>query len=531
MIKVVLPALLVLLSAPLHAAPCPAPKGTPCRPAAEVKQALLAALDEVNRKRSEIISAEFAWANARTMGDKAEELLQCEAWLKAHDEFAASAALAIDQIQTAYNVGPQISAGIAHKPTTPSTTYGWVEGLPIHWRPRISLATQEYKEIIAADGSKHYIGGVSDNEAGYTSIAGDVVVSFQTVIDAVIGKNPGIIAEILFHEGKHFDRLAGAGWSYRESEEVLAYSAAIAQHESFELDKPNDPAANAAKANLFANELAVKEGRLTEITLSAETEAKIKAAVEREVQVRAGLIKYHDQLKIDAAKLRDDEKERLETEAAFREQEEARRAREAAEAPELKKRVFFAQLDSEAAKCGYTIHWDADHEAMLGFNGYTERFPLNPRKRVPFDFGDLQVVFLMTRVCGEIESRTQTPAPPACNDAASLLRERVGRGDFREKVEYLAAGQSGMYPTYSYCLQELLANADKIGDTKSFDEVVLSYQKRLVKRLAKEAKQERRNKEIEDANQRHRNRREPREKPDQRKDPDHDEVWRRIDKL
>lgn len=531
MIKAVLPALLALLSAPLHAAPCPAPKGTPCRPTAEVKQALLTALDEVSRKRSEVVTAEFAWTNARTMGDKAEELLQCEAWLKAQDEFAASTALALERIQTAYNVGPQFSAGVAHKPTTPSTTYGWVEGLPIKWRPTISATNEEYREVVAADGTKHYIGGFPNNQAGSTSITGEVIVSYQTVIDAIYGKNPGIIAEILFHEGKHFDELAGTGWSYREPGEVMAYSAAIAHHESFELDKPNDPAANAAKENLFANEYAVKEGRLTEITLSAETEAKIKVIVENEFQVRAALINYHNQLKIDVAKLRAEEKKRFQTEAAFREQEEARRAREEAEAPERRKREFFAQMDSEAAKCGYTIHWDENHEAMIGFNGYTERFPLNARKRVPFDFGDLQLIFLMTRACGEIESRTQTPAPPACNDAAPLLRERVGRGDFLAKLEYLAAGQSGMYPAYSYCLQELLANADKIGDTKSFDKVVLSYQKRLVKRLAKEAKQERRNKEIEDANKRHRNRREPREKPDQRKDPDHDEVWRRIERL
>ncbi len=521
----------MLAGAQIHAAPCPAPKGTPCLPAPEVKRELIAALADVGQKRSQAVTAEFAWKNAHKAGDKPEELLQCEAWLKAQAEFADSAARALERIQTAYNVAPLTSAGVAHKPTTPSSTFGWVEGLRIQWRPRISVASEEYKEVVAADGTKHYIGSVSDNEAGYTSIAGDVVVSYATVIDAANAKNPGIIAEILFHEGKHFDKLASTGWSYREIDEVTAYSAAIAHHESFELDKPGDPAANAAKSNLFRNEYAVKAGRLTEITLSPEREEAIKAIVEHQVQARAALVKYHDQLKIDVAILRDEEKKRLEAEATAREQEAARRAREEAEAPARRQRVFFAQMDSEAAKCGYTIHWDEARENMLGFNGYTERFPLNVRQRVPFDFGDLQVVFLMTRVCGEIEGSPQKPAPPACNDAAALMRERIGRGDFRPKLEYLAAGPSGMYLSYSDYLQELLANADKITDTKSFDKVVSKYQKRLVKRLAKEAKRERRRKEIDEANERARDRREPREERGRPEDPDHDEVWRRIDRL
>lgn len=531
MIKAVLPALLMLVSAPLLAGTCPAPKGQPCRPNGAVKYELLLALETVSQKRSQVIDAEFAWKNAKDKGDKPGELLQVEAWLKAQAEFTDSCAGAVERIQTAYNVAPLTSAGVAHKPTTPSSTFGWAEDLPIQWRPRISAVTEEYKEVVAADGTKHYIGTMSDNEAGYTSIAGDVVVSYQTVIDAVMRKNPGIIAEILFHEGKHFDQLASTGWSYRETGEVMAYSAAIAQHESFELDQPNDPAANAAKENLFRNEYAVKAGRLTEITQSAESEATIKAIVEYQAQARAALVKYHDQLKIDVENLRAEDKKRLDAEAVVREQEAARRAREAAEAPARRQKEFFAQMDSEAARCGYKINWDENHEAMLGFGEGYMSFPLRPRQRVPFDFGDLQVVFLMTRVCGDIEFSPQRPAASACNGAASLLGERVARGDFGPKLAYLAAGPEGWYPSRSECLQELLANAEKISDAQSFDKVVAKYQKRLIKRLAKEAKNERRNREIDEANKRARNRREPREKPDPPPDPDHDEVWRRIDRL
>ncbi len=111
---------------------------------------------------------------------------------------------------------------------------------------------------------------------------------------------------------------------------------------------------------------------------------------------------------------------------------------------------------------------------MLGFGDHSASFILG-RQQVPFDFGDMKVVFLMTRVCREIESNS----------------ERVGRGDFIPKLAYLTATTGWTYSDRSECIKDFLANADKITDAKSFDKAAASYQKRLSKRLAQEAKRDR----------------------------------------
>lgn len=170
-----------------------------------------------------------------------------------------------------------------------------------------------------------------------------------------------------------------------------------------------------------------------------------------------------------------------------REQEELL-ARKQAE-KEWKKQAFRTEMDEEAASCGYRMIYDSDNETMLGYGDRSDSFLLS-RYAVPFDFGDMKAVWLTTRVCREIESHPYQPAPTACNGAASLLHERMGRGDFMPKVRHLTQGSVSGYLEYSDCLKNILANADKITDTESFDKIVSSYQKILIKRLSEEAKRE-----------------------------------------
>lgn len=74
-----------------------------------------------------------------------------------------------------------------------------------------------------------------------------------------------------------------------------------------------------------------------------------------------------------------------------------------------------------------------------------------------------------------------------------LLRERVSRGDFTPKIEFLAATSlwGGAWVQWDRCIQEILYNADRITDTKSFNDLMAAFQKRESKRLKEEAKRER----------------------------------------
>lgn len=180
------------------------------------------------------------------------------------------------------------------------------------------------------------------------------------------------------------------------------------------------------------------------------------------------------------SKARVEEQARLDKERLEREREEQER-----EYRERKQRDFQEEMDGNAASCGYTIRYDAD-KAILGFG----HFRLG-RDRVPFDLGDLKVVFLITRACNEIQSHPHQPAPPACNRAADyLLRERILRGGFMPKIEYLAATWlwDGAWVKGDRCIQLILNNADRITDTKSFNVLMASFQKSESKRLKEEAR-------------------------------------------
>lgn len=170
-------------------------------------------------------------------------------------------------------------------------------------------------------------------------------------------------------------------------------------------------------------------------------------------------------------------------------QKEAERIEELARL-ERKAQAFRNEMDDEAAKCGYRITYDSDNKTMLGFSDRNGRFILG-RYHVPFDFGDLKVVFLMARTCEDIEADANRPAPSACNGAASLLHERVGRGNFEPKLKYLTSTMGFAYSDTSECIKDLLANANRITDSKSFDKVAGAYQKRLSKRLAEDGKRAR----------------------------------------
>lgn len=64
-------------------------------------------------------------------------------------------------------------------------------------------------------------------------------------------------------------------------------------------------------------------------------------------------------------------------------------------------------------------------------------------------------------------------------------------GNFEPKLKYLTSTMGFAYSDTSECIKDLLANANSITDSKSFDKAAGAYQKRLSKRLAQEAKRDR----------------------------------------
>lgn len=393
------------------------------------------------------------------------------------------------------------------------------------------------------------------NNRGFTDPDGRVGITLEAFRDA------DRLGFVLYHEGLHFGQLLSGPNSKNEPEEEARHreKAKLVIGTVFKL-KPEDAAANdkvlgeeRKNAKKWRQRIAAGfdpwkkshrphfSGNYKSLWMKSSTDEDESLPASYEPAVLQADLGFIDAWRRETAAWSDrtltardvaaaDARARLEHEERARVETE-RRKQEIADAPERERRQFRAAVEFEAEQCGYRVGYHSDGETITGFHGIDDssRFPFS-RHWVPWDFGDIKVVFLMTRVCGQLESRPNEPAPPACNGAAELLHERVGRGDFLPKLEYLAAGPSGMYPLYSYCLQELMASWDKIRDAKSFDKVVAKYQKQLIKRLKRDAK-------IEERIRRNRERGPAQPPPRERdsdpghKDPDHDEVWRRIERL
>lgn len=348
--------------------------------------------------------------------------------------------------------------------------------------------------------SQSAIGGAGSVAAAQTWAKGEIAMFIQAFDD------PDDLAVLIYHETSHWVDVAAKPGGGRESDlprvtfiseaDAYARSAKIAQQLGRD---PTQMLAMAARFELQAKEAGSRSWEWVIINrrnwLGTERRGPLamvpagpEAASDDETTLHQKMAELQAQVKKNREYAEQRERERLEDDA---------RNREMARQYELEKeQAFRAEMDAEAAACGYRIHYDEDNKTMLGFNGYTERYRLG-RNYAPFDFGDLKVVFLMSRVCYEIEGHPEAPAPPACNGAVSLLHERVGRGDFVPKLKYLAmypiTGSS--YVDSSECLQELLTNSDKITDAKSFNKITSSFQKRLAKRRAEEAKRDRKRKE------------------------------------
>jgi hypothetical protein len=204
-------------------------------------------------------------------------------------------------LESAYNIAPSAASGFAAKLQVPTPGMEWVGGTPAAWRPRIAFEDDVSIGFRAGDGKMHY---GSSNVSGYaanTYLNGSVVISHQILLEASASGNPGIVAQVLFHEKSHFERLTSVGWSYQEVEEELAYKSVLAHVDAFDLPKDW---IDIQKQNLRENREAIRSGRVHAYSISKAAEARIKKEVDALEDGNRSFEAYYEALKSHVAKLR-----------------------------------------------------------------------------------------------------------------------------------------------------------------------------------------------------------------------------------
>lgn len=201
------------------------------------------------------------------------------------------------------------------------------------------------------------------------------------------------------------------------------------------------------------------------------------------------------------------------------------------------------EMDELAAKCGYQLiddsRWElspegryrAGGENITGFKDDRHHHYFKRSFWTRIDLGDLELAFLISRACDDMQLYPGLPAPPpakACNDSARIFRARATEPGSGDKFSYLF-DESRLRPA---CVTNAISNADVITDAASFNRVLAEFQAPLRKNRDSELKRDRRDREREERDRR----REERESANgghggnegQRSSPDHDEVWRRV---
>ena len=283
------------------AAPCPQPAGIPCTPDAAVKQSLVDDISEVTQMRSDVIGALSDWKIAQQSENKEAELVAYEKYAQK----AAELQIAADLLLESYGAAPARKSGVARRPSTSAKDTQWMEGLKAQWKPKLSFSDFDFRSYKAKDGV-HYAAVNTVSAAGYTLPDGEIVISYQLLLDAVADGNPGVVAQVLYHEGNHFTNLISTGWSYREDEEAAAYSIDIVVQDTFELsqswrDVQND--------NLSVNQSVAANRKTTAYSSTRKEQLAIKAVVDAQQADQVSLAKYYQDLKSEVERSRREQEE------------------------------------------------------------------------------------------------------------------------------------------------------------------------------------------------------------------------------
>lgn len=323
--KVVVALLLAFVPGRADAASCPQPAGIPCTPAAEVKKNLVDKISEVTQMKSDVDNAGREWIIAQKGENREAELVAYEKYARKAEELQSAADRLLESIGESYGAAPAHKSGVARRPRTSAKDTQWMEGLKAQWKPKISFSDFDYRSYKTKDGV-HYAGVNTVSAAGHTLPDGEVVISYQLLLDAVADGNPGVIAQTLYHEGNHFSALILTGWSYREDEEASAYSSDILVQHTFELSQSWR---NVQNDNLSVNQNIAANRKTTAYSSTRKEQLAIKAVVDAQQADQVNLAKYYQDLKseVDRARREQEEGQRRAIE------EMLRRVRDAQPAP------------------------------------------------------------------------------------------------------------------------------------------------------------------------------------------------------
>lgn len=279
-----------------------------------------------------------------------------------------------------------------------------------------------------------------------------------------------------------------------------------------------------------------------EARIVAEADRLYAAAVNREVE---HLRPESKKVKADADFLSawqgaaDSISRKTQAAQALQEAEKAARLEETRKAAQPREATR-AEMDSLAAKCGYELiddrRWERNPqntgfeqvggENTLGFkDDYAHHYFSRYWTRI--DLGDLELAFLIKRVCQEIERNPGISAPRSCNESSRILQARGNRADFEAKLDYLFGEKRLRSP----CATSIIDNRHRITDSASFDRVVAEYQAPIKKEWLRQRKESKRAREESEREEKRRQRGERQSGGNsggQFQGPNHDEVWDRL---
>lgn len=265
-------------------------------------------MSDVIHRKSDRDSAMLKWTGAQQAENKAAELAAYEEYVKKSEDLQVAANQMLESIGESCGASPVRKSGYTRKPTTSAKNMKWMDGLNAQWKPRISFSDFDFRSYKTKDGTR-YAAVNTVAAAGYTMPDGEVLIPFQLLIDAVMDKNPGVVAQALYHEGHHFSRLITSGWSYKEDEEISAYSNDILSQDAFEL---SDDWKNTQSQNLESNRAVLANRKTTAYALTKKEENEIKAVIDQQDIGQISLEKYYQDLKaaVEESRREQEEEER-----------------------------------------------------------------------------------------------------------------------------------------------------------------------------------------------------------------------------
>lgn len=529
MTRVILALILMMAAQHADAVHCDGkPIGPPCDPGivgAEKKKEILDLIRAANKMEKDVKKYE-----ARYLAVRRDSSISPEKRLAALELYRAKKLEqdnlykeALDKTQKLYRVGPAQSNLTIGQPADADLNY--MENLSAEWNPqpaRFDKLGRFGVKILGSDNHSHYGGVVREAEfgditQGATFEDGRVFIFKELFDQALEFKNPGYLAQQLYHESRHFDQLSrpsvdGSGvsrsWASIEEDERDAYKAVLDEASTFGLDAEDRKSLDGKwyRYNLF-----VENNRLTRRRVDPRREALRKEFYEK---VQVNLEEEYESLQKDVRNSRLDLEERQKLD-----REERERGAQAEQAA-LTRIGTWAEWEAAVAQCGYRLDLRSrEDRKIIGFKNSSSLHYFESDLPTP-SLNSLKIILLLSRTCDEIRQQPAPTGVPACNEAVSSLSAPMS-SDLRGHLKYANSTMNAA------CIDAFLADAPKIKDSRTFEKSVAAYLKRLKKERADQSKRDRSDRERSKPRQEDR-RRPPDDDRGPRESPDHDEVWRRI---